>query len=94
MDVSQIRDGPLRFWGRVGFFKYLLAILMLKHVRTCVRAFGYLRPYQSLDVYTCGTMEVALFLISHICNFIVFMLNTILTMNTISTDGVTLEVKH
>ena len=28
MDASQIRDGPFNFWGRVGFFKYLFAILM------------------------------------------------------------------
>ena len=52
MNASQIRDGPFNLWRRVGFSKYWFAILMRKHVRTCVRAYGYLRacliiPFES-----------------------------------------------
>ena len=41
MDVRQIRDGPFNLWGRVGFFKYLFAILVWKHVCVCVRTAIY-----------------------------------------------------
>ena len=36
MDASQIRDGPLNLWGRVGFLKYFFAIFMWKHLLNTV----------------------------------------------------------
>ena len=36
-DASQIPDGPFNFLRWIGFLLYLFAILMWKHVCTCVR---------------------------------------------------------
>ena len=44
MDASPFRDGPFNFWQLVGFFNYLFALLMWKHVDMCVRiSIPYLR---------------------------------------------------
>ena len=46
MDTSQITDVPLNLWGRVGFLKYIFAILIWKYVRTVIYALAFVNIFQ------------------------------------------------